>query len=202
MDRAAAAVPSAGDIDPAGWQDEFDDMFAGVLAPAFVRREPRLRARWYVLGLASGLERKNGCTLAEFAGEATPDGMQRLLNAAVWDEDSSREATWPSANAARRADLHHRHRGAAGLARSRAGPVRRGLPGWPRRSGRTRLRPRGSITTALAAGLPLRDVQEAASHADPRTTMRDTTAPASPSTGTPPASSPPTQPAAPPRSYS
>ncbi|HCU96391.1 MAG TPA: hypothetical protein DHU96_28220 [Actinobacteria bacterium] len=28
------------------------------------------------------------------------------------------------------------------------------------------------ITTALDAGVPLRDVQEAASHADPRTTMR------------------------------
>jgi integrase/recombinase XerD len=29
-----------------------------------------------------------------------------------------------------------------------------------------------SITAALDAGVPLRDVQEAASHADPRTTMR------------------------------
>jgi site-specific recombinase XerD len=28
------------------------------------------------------------------------------------------------------------------------------------------------ITAALAAGVPLRDVQEAASHADPRTTIR------------------------------
>jgi integrase/recombinase XerD len=28
------------------------------------------------------------------------------------------------------------------------------------------------ITSALDAGVPLRDVQEAASHADPRTTMR------------------------------
>jgi site-specific recombinase XerD len=28
------------------------------------------------------------------------------------------------------------------------------------------------ITAALDAGIPLRDVQEAASHADPRTTMR------------------------------
>ena len=28
------------------------------------------------------------------------------------------------------------------------------------------------ITTALDAGVPVRDVQEAASHADPRTTMR------------------------------
>jgi len=31
---------------------------------------------------------------------------------------------------------------------------------------------RAFITVALEAGVPLRDVQEAASHADPRTTMR------------------------------
>src|SRR5260221_10364218 len=92
MDHAAAVLPSVSDVDPAGWQDEFDDMFAVVLAPAFFRREPRLRARSYVLGLASGLERKNGWTLAEFAGEATPDGMQRLLNAARWDEGKVRDA--------------------------------------------------------------------------------------------------------------
>src|SRR5258708_33118222 len=91
MSSAAAVVPSVGDVDPAGWLDRFDDMFAEVLAPAFVRREPRLRARSYVLGLASGLERKNGWTLAEFAGDATPDGMQRLLNAASWDADAVRD---------------------------------------------------------------------------------------------------------------
>ncbi len=44
------------------------------------------------LGLVSGLERKNGWTQAEFAGDATPDGMQRLLNAACWDEDQVRDA--------------------------------------------------------------------------------------------------------------
>jgi SRSO17 transposase len=90
MDRAAA-VASVGEIDPAGWLDEFDDMFARVLAPVFVRRELRLRAQAYLLGLVSGLERKNGWTLAEYAGDATPDGMQRLLNAARWDEDDVRD---------------------------------------------------------------------------------------------------------------
>ena len=39
-----------------------------------------------------GLERKNGWTLAEYAGDATPDGMQRLLNAARWDQDEVRDA--------------------------------------------------------------------------------------------------------------
>jgi len=53
------------------------------------------------------------------------------------------------------------------------------------------------ITAALDAGVPLRDVQEAASHADPRTTMRYDRARASPSTGTPPTSSPPSSPAPP-----
>jgi SRSO17 transposase len=80
------------EIDPAGWLAGFDELFAEVVAPAFYRREPRLRARAYLLGLASGLERKNGWTLAEFAGDATPDGMQRLLNAAVWDQDAVRDA--------------------------------------------------------------------------------------------------------------
>src|SRR6266487_6539723 len=92
MDHATSVVPSVGEIDPAGWLGRFDDMFAQVVAPAFFRWEPRLRARAYLLGLASGLERVNGWTLAEFAGDATPDGMQRLLNAARWDADGVRDA--------------------------------------------------------------------------------------------------------------
>ena len=91
MDRAAAAAPSVGEIDPAGWLDRLEELFGRVLAPAFARREPRLRAWSYLLGLVSGLERRNGWTLAEFAGDATPDGMQWLLNAAVWDEDEVRD---------------------------------------------------------------------------------------------------------------
>jgi SRSO17 transposase len=91
------AVPSSVDdadvvVDPVGWMAGFDELFADVVAPYFFRREPRLRARAYLLGLVSGLERKNGWTLAEFAGEASPDGMQRLLNAAIWDADRVRDA--------------------------------------------------------------------------------------------------------------
>jgi SRSO17 transposase len=92
IDHAAAVAPSVEEIDPARWLAGFDDMFAEVVAPAFYRREPRLRAQWYLLGLVSGLERKNGRTLAEFAGDRTPDGMQRLLAAAVWDGDAVRDA--------------------------------------------------------------------------------------------------------------
>jgi integrase/recombinase XerD len=47
------------------------------------------------------------------------------------------------------------------------------------------------ITAALDAGVPLRDVLEAASHADPRTTMRHQSGPAAAWTGTRPTSSPP-----------
>jgi len=46
----------------------------------------------------------------------------------------------------------------------------RAAPGSPNPSDRTRSDT--FITAALDAGVPLRDVQEAASHADPRTTIR------------------------------
>ena len=54
------------------------------IAGRFGRSEPRVRVREYVSGLVAGLERKNGWTLAERAGEVGPDGMQRLLRRADW----------------------------------------------------------------------------------------------------------------------
>jgi len=51
----------------------------------FARREPRLQAGKYVQGLISDLPRKNGWTLAEAAGDRSPDKMQRLLNHVSWD---------------------------------------------------------------------------------------------------------------------
>jgi SRSO17 transposase len=45
----------------------------------------------YLRGLTSPVERKNGWQLAEQAGEATPDGMQRLLATADWDADVVRD---------------------------------------------------------------------------------------------------------------
>jgi SRSO17 transposase len=61
------------------------------VAGRFFRVEPRLRARAYVRGLLAPLAGKNGWTLAEAAGDATPDGMQRLLNRATWDDDGVRD---------------------------------------------------------------------------------------------------------------
>lgn len=60
------------------------------IAGRFGRAEPRARCREYVAGLVAGLERKNGWTLAERAGEVSPDGMQRLLRWADWDIDGVR----------------------------------------------------------------------------------------------------------------
>ena len=61
------------------------------IADRFTRSEPRARVREYVSGLVAGLERKNGWTLAERAGEVSPDGMQRLLRRADWDVDGVRD---------------------------------------------------------------------------------------------------------------
>jgi SRSO17 transposase len=44
-----------------------------------------------VRGLLAPLAVKNGWTLAEAAGDATPDGMQRLLNSAAWDAGGVRD---------------------------------------------------------------------------------------------------------------
>jgi SRSO17 transposase len=57
----------------------------------FGRAEPRGRVGAYVQGLLVGLERKNGWTLAEHAGQSSPDGMQRLLRTAGWDVDGVRD---------------------------------------------------------------------------------------------------------------
>ena len=61
------------------------------LAPRFGRVEPRRQARSYLLGLLSPLADKNGWTLAEAAGDRTPDRMQRLLNRSQWDADAVRD---------------------------------------------------------------------------------------------------------------
>src|SRR5215469_5803582 len=63
----------------------------GRIAGRFSRVEPRRRARALVLGLLSGLRRKNCWTIAEQAGDATPDGMQHLLAAARWDAGAVRD---------------------------------------------------------------------------------------------------------------
>lgn len=72
------------------WGQELERLHA-CIAPRFVRPEPRRRALAYLKGIVSAIERKNGWQLAEHAGEARPDGMQRLLNSAAWDADLVRD---------------------------------------------------------------------------------------------------------------
>lgn len=67
-----------------------DELLARV-AGRFGRVEPRRRVRGFVLGLLADLPRKNCWTIAEHAGDATPDGMQHLLGRAVWDTDGVRD---------------------------------------------------------------------------------------------------------------
>jgi SRSO17 transposase len=75
----------------AAWSESFSELFAQV-AGDFANAKVRRRGRSYLLGLLSQQERKTSWQLAEFAGDASPDGLQRLLNASPWDEDACRDA--------------------------------------------------------------------------------------------------------------
>ena len=57
----------------------------GLLRECFARAEPWLQAGKYVAAVAGGLAKRNGWTIAEQAGDRSPQRMQRLLNRAVWD---------------------------------------------------------------------------------------------------------------------
>src|SRR5215472_644366 len=61
------------------------------IAPRFARAEVRERVGRYLVGLVERVERKNGWQLAEAIGERGVHGVQRLLNAAVWDADGVRD---------------------------------------------------------------------------------------------------------------
>jgi SRSO17 transposase len=75
----------------AAWSESFNELFAQV-AGCFANAAVRRHGRAYLLGLLSHQERKNSWTLAEFAGDVSPDGLQRLLNFSPWDEGACRDA--------------------------------------------------------------------------------------------------------------
>jgi SRSO17 transposase len=77
-------------VDLAGWVAALDELVE-LISGRFARTEPRRRVGGYLRGLLAGLQRKNGWTLAEHAGAASPDGMQRLLRTAGWDVDGVRD---------------------------------------------------------------------------------------------------------------
>jgi SRSO17 transposase len=83
-------VAAGHSVDPVLWQRMLDELM-GRIAGRFVRVEPRRHARAFVFGLLAGLPRKNCWSIAEHAGDATPDGMQHLLAGARWDADGVRD---------------------------------------------------------------------------------------------------------------
>ena len=61
----------------------------GRLAAHFTRREPVQQAGKYIDGLMSDLPDKNCWSLAQHAGDASPDKMQRLLERAAWNQPAA-----------------------------------------------------------------------------------------------------------------
>lgn len=72
------------------WSGALADLHARI-AHRFARAEARERAGRSMAGLLERVERRNGWQLAEALGESGPQGVQRLLNAAVWDADGVRD---------------------------------------------------------------------------------------------------------------
>jgi SRSO17 transposase len=81
-DLEAAAAST---VEEAGLGCRNLDELMECLAGCFARVEPRRQARKYVTGLIGDVPRMNCWALAERAGDATPDKMQRLLERACWD---------------------------------------------------------------------------------------------------------------------
>ncbi|MFS4093372.1 IS701 family transposase [Streptomyces sp. AF1A] len=70
-----------------GWAEELASLIAG-LGHLFARPEPREVFADLIEGLLSDLGRKNGWTIAERAGHATPHRIQKFLGEASWDADA------------------------------------------------------------------------------------------------------------------
>jgi SRSO17 transposase len=85
-----AAVAAAHSVDPDRWWTEFSAVIDRI-APRFARYEPLRHAAELMLGMVSGLDRKNCWTIAEHRGDATPDGLQHLLSRAKWDAEAVRD---------------------------------------------------------------------------------------------------------------
>jgi SRSO17 transposase len=85
-----AAVTAVHSVDPDRWSTEFSAVIDRI-APRFARGEPVRHAGELMLGLLSGLDRKNCWTIAEHRGDASPDGLQHLLSRAKWDAEAVRD---------------------------------------------------------------------------------------------------------------
>jgi SRSO17 transposase len=85
-----AAVAAAHSVDPDRWWTEFSAVIDRI-APRFARYEPLRHAAELMLGMVSGLDRKNCWTIAEHRGDTSPDGLQHLLSRAKWDAEAVRD---------------------------------------------------------------------------------------------------------------
>ncbi len=74
----------------ARWAEGLDRVHE-CIGVRFRRTEPRRRVLEYLKGLLGPVERKNGWQLAERAGDATPDGVQRPLYNYRWDANLFRD---------------------------------------------------------------------------------------------------------------
>src|SRR4029077_15811181 len=59
------------------------------LRPCFARAGTWVQAGKYLSAVASGLAKRHGWSIAEHAGDRTPDKTQRLLNRAAWDTSAA-----------------------------------------------------------------------------------------------------------------
>jgi SRSO17 transposase len=73
-----------------GWDDDFREFFLGF-SHWFSRADIRWQAFKYLRGLLAPIERRNGWTIAQQAGDATPDAMQGLLCSPCFDRDAVRD---------------------------------------------------------------------------------------------------------------
>ncbi len=72
------------------WEQHFQAL-TGRIAARFARAEARESANEFLQALLSSVERKNGWQIAEHLGEATPYGVQHLLDRAKWEADLIRD---------------------------------------------------------------------------------------------------------------
>jgi SRSO17 transposase len=85
-----AAVAAAHSVDPDRWWTAYGAVLDRIES-RFSRYEPLRHAGALMLGMLSGLDRKNCWTIAEQRGDVTPDGLQHLLARARWDADAVRD---------------------------------------------------------------------------------------------------------------
>ena len=81
-----------------GWEAHFERLLQDI-GVCFRRCDLRRRVSAYLRGLLGPVERKNGWQLAEYVGDATPHGIQRLLDRARWNADDVRDTLMDYAHA-------------------------------------------------------------------------------------------------------